>query len=478
MKPLVKFFLSLFFILCININCQAQLYELVFGNDLKKDAQEVVNQMIAGMNRLTNNAIDRGDFITESRLKEVELMLDGLKNFIRNERIKTLENLDIQRINILKGLDQMMAGNFPSIYQINDLAAILTANTQDIANSFGGVINTRDKFDIYRINGISQEYKSTGLYRISFIGNIFGKTDIKNTIIVNDNEMILYQGANSNNMYVEFPSSEIESDFKEKEASRIPIKIISLRTKKKFFRTVKDTLVSFENTILLHPKLPIQYKLVEIAKNFQWSEAFVGELKEDYTTPDENTTISTNVADGYKIDKEKTRFYDPIDDINEAKEIKCNFRELANKIKVIKMEMSKIDEECQKEQDALLAGIGNWVDEPVYFNEGSHVRRTYKASSRKKIWIEVYYNKPIQVDPIEIPRKLEKEKNGYLSYGVYESELFSDNYASFRLKVKYFYDNWKTINPTSATTIRGIRTDIEIGAIKRLTVNISSLTGF
>lgn len=471
----------IFFIIFIiySLNSNAQVYDIVIGDDLKKDAQEVIEQMINGMNNLVNNAIDRGDFITESRLKEAGLMLDGLKNFIHNERIETLETIDIQRLNILKGLDQMMAGNLPSIYEINDLAAILTANTQDIANSLGGLINTKDKFGIYRINGISLEHKKTGLYKISFIGNVFGKTDIQNKIIINGYEKILHQSANTNNMYVEFPSSEIEHEFNDTTVSRIPIEIISIRNKRRLFSTKKDTIVSFKNTVLLHPKFPIQYELMEISKKYSWSEAIVGQLKEMYTVPNENTTITTNVPDGYKIDQEKTRFYDPINAITRVQEGKCSYRQAMRSISsLVSIPESQITEKCREEKNSKLNTIGNWIEKPVYFNEGNYVRRTYKASSRKKIWVEIYYNKPIQDTPIEIPRKLKNENSGFLSYGVYESDFFSNDYVSYRLKVKFFYDDWQIINPTSATTIKGIRTDMELGGIKRLTINISSLTAF
>ncbi|RKD90462.1 hypothetical protein [Mangrovibacterium diazotrophicum] len=498
MKNIIKLFFVLFFFLGFKYESNAQIYDIVFGDDLKEDAREIISQMFEGMDKLVNDAIDRGDFITESRLKEAGLMLDGIKNFIHNERIETINSLDIQRLNTLKGLDQMMAGNIPSIYEINDLSAILTANTQDIANSLGGIINTRDKFGIYRINGISQEYKETGLYRVNFIGNVFGKKDIQNTVIIDGIERVLHQGTNINNMYVEFPSSEINAKFKGTEVSRIPINIIGVRIKKNIFGTKRDTLVSFKNTILLHPKYPIQYELVEISKNFEWSEALVGNVKEMFTVPNQKTTISTNVPDGLRIDSLKTRFYDPSNAIEIFNSKECPKIQLEKEAEEFnkKMELQEramwrlsgnnsislpkrtVNFNCDSWKTDNLNEIGYWCDKPIYFNEQTAVRRTFYTSKRQKIWIEIFYNKKIPCQPIEISRKLKNDNNGYLSYGVYESDYFSSDYASYRLKVKYFYDNWRIINPTSATTIKGIRTDMEVGAIKRLTINISSLTGF
>ena len=137
-KRFVPFLLFSFFSI-ITLKSEPQsIWRLLVGDDLKKDAKEIIDHMLKGMDALVNDAIDRENFITESRLKEAGLMLDGLKNFVHNERIQTLEHLDQQRLGLLKGIDQIMAGNIPSIYELNDLAAILTANTQDIANSLGG----------------------------------------------------------------------------------------------------------------------------------------------------------------------------------------------------------------------------------------------------------------------------------------------------------------------------------------------------
>lgn len=471
MKCLFKTMFILIILLKPSIS-NAQVYEILIGNDLKKDAKEIVNQMISGMNELLDKAIEGADFITESRLKEISLMLNGVKNFISNERIKLLEDLDIQRLNIVKGIDQILANKFPSVYEINDLSAILTANTQDIVNSFGGLVKTKDKFGIYKINGISLEYKKTGLYRISFIGNVFGKKNIANTILINGDEKVLHQGANINNMYVEFPSSELEPFFNLVKVSRIPLKIISVQSTKKLFGKQLDTLISFENTILLHPKLPIQYELFEISKSYDWSEAIAGPLKEDYTVPNQDVVITAQVEGETRIDQQKTRFYDPSDEINRIKNINCDI------YKGHTLSYKLLTNICNESKNKQLKDIGNWIDAPVYFSEEQSVRRTYHASSRKRIWIEVYYNKQIPSNPIEVSKKFKSENNGFLSYGVYESEYFSNDYASFRLKIKYFFDDWRIINPTFATTIKGVKTEMETGAIKRLTINISSLSDF
>lgn len=466
--------LCLFVVFLIpSINIDGQLYRLLIGDNLKEDAKEIIDHMLQGMDALVNNAIDREDFITESRLKEAGLMLDGLKNFVHNERIQTLEQMDQQRLGLLKGIDQIMAGNIPSAYDLNDLAAILTANTQDIANSLGGLINTHDLFAIYRINGISLEHKNSGTYKISLIGNVFGKSNVENRVLVNGEEMALHQGTNINNMYVDFPSSELERYFKDTQVTRIPLRIISIKITKRIFSTHIDTLVSFNNTILLHPKFPIQYKLVEIAKTVQWSEPILGDLKEDYTVPGQEVTVTASVSDGKQIDQEKTRYYDPANEITRARQEQCPFRRFP-----LPILSRQIDQRCNEWLNEQLNNIGGWVSNPVFFDEGKSVRRGYKASARNKIWIEIYYRKQIDGSPTEIERNFTTAKKGFLTYGVHESDFFSHDFASYRLSLKYFCDDWTIINPTSATTIRGIKTDLENGAIKRLTVNIGSLTGF
>ncbi len=232
--------------------------------------------------------------------------------------------------------------------------------------------------------------------------------------------------------------------------------------------------MSFSNTILLHPKFPIQYELVEIAKTTQWSEPILGDLKEDYTVPNQEVTITASVSDGMQIDQTKTRYYDPANEIARVRGTECPLRQTLGRLGIIR---GQVDGLCNTWLTEQLNNIGGWVTNPVFFGEGRSVSRAYKAAARNKIWIEVYYKKQIEGSPVEIQRSFTTSKKGFLTYGVHESDFFSKDFASYRLKLKYFWNDWQIINPTSATTIKGIRTDLENGAIKRLTVNISSLTG-
>ena len=462
----VSLLFSLLFSLCFNASkSHSQLYDILIGDNLKRDAKEVINEMLNGVDALMKDALNRADYITEARLKEATLALNNFQYFISSERKKLLSDLDKERLAILKGIDQILADNIPSADELGDISALLTADIQNIVNDFNSWISSKDQFRIYKIKGISQEYKASGIYRISFIGNSFGQQDINSKIVVNGRERIIETGTSQNQVYVELQSSELNTLFKDTSTTRIPVEISSIRQKRGLFKRKKkkDTLLNFKSTILLHPKYPIQYRLYEIAKTDTLSALKFGQKKEKLTHNGRTTTIVAEVEKSKRIDS--VIFFNPqeyIDGFKKAAEKYRNSQILSEQLHFMIL------------TEALPKQIGGWTSSAVFFDDSTKVRREYLALSEIPIWVEVFYRDIVPGKSKYIERHFRNSQGNFLKNGTYVSEEFSKDYASFELNLKFFHSDWKLINPTNVSNEPGIKTAIQNGGITNLTLKIES----
>ena len=170
----MKYLLILFFAISINSICFSQVgYDLLIGNDLKDDANGVIEGLYERANQLTNKV----DLISKNRIQELLLGLNSFKYFIRNERIKTINDLDRIQQDALKRIDRILAERIPGDDQIEGMSALLSANFQTAMNNMPF---SSKQYLIYRIDGASLKYQDKDLYKIRVTANLPDKKlDVK-----------------------------------------------------------------------------------------------------------------------------------------------------------------------------------------------------------------------------------------------------------------------------------------------------------
>ncbi|MGY3211358.1 hypothetical protein [Mucilaginibacter sp. HD30] len=423
---------------------QSYTYKSVFDK-ADETASNAIDRMSLRMRQLMDHAIDRQDFILEARMKDVGLMLDGMKNFVENQGIKTLDKLSEERQATLKQLDGILAKTVDkSTVNFEQFLATSSANLQNIVNSLPTVKN---QFEIYMIDGITQSFKNDGVYEITFTGNAFVNSVNQHKVVVGDKEYPLHTRASTSSAYIQIPATDLTGHFSDTEARRIKFTITSKRESK--------TIVSFSSTILLHPRYPFKYILKEIDNTYRLSNKVeIGVLSQKMTVADTETMIEASVPDGAEIDSATTEFYDGGTKASSG--------------------ISTAEYNRMKE-------VGWWHDAPRLINSNKTIIRPYFSATQRTVWILPHFRRREQGEKNAIVRYLnytdpvtgglKQLTNGYIAYGTYRSDYFTNDYVSYELILKPFFGDSITINPTSPGSSADF-VEAEVGAERRLTIKV------
>ena len=443
----MKYLLILFFVMPINSICFSQIaYDLLIGNDLKGDANEVIEGFYERANRLMN----RVDLISKNRIQELLLGLNSFKYFIRNERIKTIGDLDRIQQDALRRIDRILA-NISDDNQIEGLSALLSANFQTAMNN---IPFSSKQYLVYRIDGVSLKYQDKDLYKIRVTANLPDKKfDVK--FRIDNSEFASKLTGSTNIREIEIEADYINSLFKDTKLVELSFQIEV--TKKRLFRT--DTIINHLTTINLLPKFPIQYELNQVVKTTKLSEPILTR-KEEIISRLQTKTITYTPEDGCKLDRDSTKLYNSKEDFFLKNPVYNCVPRCPN--------LSPHDcADCQARSNALYSRWPKLVEStpsspnPI-FTEG-RVQATYYSSwdpGDVTIYLIGACRKEVDDIPESRPIKFVHDKDGFLKYGYYETDFLDSNFIMYELKIKYFYsNNWDRVSPKE-DNVDGIQVDI------------------
>jgi len=447
----MKFFYIILIFLFPNQSKTQSLYDPIIGENLKRDAKEIIELLNQRMAELLNSSITQLDYMSEKRMNEIDLALSNILYSVNDQRIKTLEDLDRQRLDALKRIDQILLNTIPSQQNINNFSALLTSNVQNI---FNGLPFYSDKFMLTSISGTSQPFRLTSNYKIIFIGNIFNQKDIQVKVKVNQIEYDL-KSVNINHTEIEILNSELMKYFHVDSIKRITIEITAIKKIKKYFKKDKlEEVFKYEGFVSLLPKQPFQYKLTQHLNKYEWSEIKEGQSIREQVAPRSRKNFTLDVGTNQRIVLDKTKYYDVA-----ARRAELN--KSYNECHQYGNGPILSAEQCRQWMLSEINKLGDWAGNAELFNDNKSIRRIYETKNfKEEAGFKIFYQDYILSKDLSNEILYFNDFTGKtIGFGSHICILNND-YVSYTLELKPFYSESFILTPVSQNK-RGISISIE-----------------
>ena len=194
---------------------------------------------------------------------------------------KTFDQLNKSEQDLLRSIDRMVASLENVKTEILDAEHFLAMDIANIAASLPGVPN-EFQFPLREVKGYSLNYQNSGVYKITLIGqafNIYSESSVSLWRGEKEQSLAIKPITKHNELIVEIPSSLIANEFSENTISRIPLNIKATNVEKlnlieRFIgkKPKKEINLDYSIDILLLPKFPVTYDIVQGVAGSGWSE--------------------------------------------------------------------------------------------------------------------------------------------------------------------------------------------------------------
>jgi len=235
-----------------------------------KDVIEDINDVLTAR---IGQATTSGDYLLEKSARELKLLMSNADTILKGNIDRTFDKLTSQQQIFLRTATELTNG-------LNSLAESALSIEQFAAMDLNTVLGnlpgiSGDTFLLKRINGYSQVYKNKGVYRIKFTGQAF-KSDRRVLVSINGKPVQLLPFSTDYVATAEVPVDLINEYFSEKEVRRIPVRVQSWE-KRKFLKKLvlgaEKQVLSYDSEMLLLPRMPVSYELLEVTAGTGWSQA-------------------------------------------------------------------------------------------------------------------------------------------------------------------------------------------------------------
>lgn len=268
-SKLVKSAISLA-VLCLIVQApaRADVIGVIVGGAVTKN---VVTEITDQLNSVIAQAAVQGNFLVEKSARELQLLLANGDTVLQNNLDKTFDGLTQQQKTFLKGAAEMtdkLSTMSSKMLEVEQFAA-MDLNT--VLGSLPGVDG--NKFLLRSVSGYSQAYKEKGVYRVKLVGQAF-KNDRRVLITIDGKPIRLLPFSTDYVATAEIPVELLAEKFADDKVNRIPIKIQSW-SKRGWLGSMLNgperNDLNYDSQLLLLPKKPVTYELVEQTAGKGWS---------------------------------------------------------------------------------------------------------------------------------------------------------------------------------------------------------------
>lgn len=446
-----RLLVSLVFLL-VHLNVQAEVVTAVAKVGTSIASGIAVGKIIKDIDgRITGQigyATSNGEYLVEKSGRQLQALLLGMDQILGKNLDKTFDQLNKSEQDLLKSLDKMVSSLEHTKSEILDAEHFLAMDIANIAASLPGVPNGY-QFPLREVKGYSLNYQSSGIYRIELIGQAFDiATEATVSLWSGDKEqsLAIRPITKHNELQIEIPSALLNDGFSDNTISRVPLnvkvsKVEKLNILQKVFgrKPKKDQVLNYSIDILLLPKFPVVYDIVQVVAGKGWSEEIF------------STTGSAKAAATGESGRWRT-YTVSVDIPNDAL-----------------MEKTL----TSRRLDGVGAGSwGNWASGYSYANENGNGPVTVSTSFAHQIhdqdrtlYITAHYRKPVVLHgrkPVVLRDPIDNvEKQGHLAYeDLYVGNLEKDA-ITYYARIRFFNGRTVTLSegdndPTNTVEINRI----------------------
>lgn len=239
-------------------------------------ANEIVEKMDESLSARIAQAASSGEYLSEKLYSQLRMLLASADQILGNNINATFENLTDQQQQFFRTIERIAQEIEQTRSDVLDLEQFIAMDLATIAGLFPFVDD--DTFLLRRIDGYSQVYRDGGSYKVVLTGRAFAVgNEIKLTI---DGQSIAPEPF-TQDFRVSFaiPSHLLNAKFSDEEVSYVPMNILVESVDRPGFigrifgeADEREAVLNFSSQLLLLPKFPVTYELVEVHSGQGWSE--------------------------------------------------------------------------------------------------------------------------------------------------------------------------------------------------------------
>lgn len=243
---------------------------VIVGGAITKN---IVGSITDQLNSTIAQAAVQGNYLVEKSARELQLLLANSDTVLKNNIDRTFDDLTQQQKNFLRTVAQLT----DELNTLGDRALELEQfAAMDLNTVLGRVPGVSgDAFLLKRIVGYGQAYKTQGVYRVTFVGQAF-KSDRRVLVTIDGKPIRLLPFSTDYKATAEIPVELLADKFTTDKVARIPIKVQSWSKRSavgKLLHGPERQDLNYDSELLLLPKNPMTYELVEQTAGKGWSEA-------------------------------------------------------------------------------------------------------------------------------------------------------------------------------------------------------------
>lgn len=425
---------------------------IVAGVVAKDLLNDINNKLTARISQSTNS----GDYLVEKSARELQLLLANADTIMKGNIDRTFDKLTQQQQQFLRTTVEMTN-------KLDELADKTLSIEQFAAMDINTLLGVfpfvdGDKFLIKRVQGYSQIYREKGVYAIKFTGQAF-KNGRHVLVTINNQPIQLQPFAMDYVAVAEIPVELVNASFKDKEVSRIKVKVQSWEKRKwlgSLVHGAEKQVLNYDTDILLLPKKPTTVELLEVTAGRGWS-------KEIYTISGQKLASPTGTSGNW-----------------------MNY-EVTVTVPVGTMMIQDLT------RTWVSAGVpagpwGNWVEGVRFTDIGAdgptRAARIFAHQihdQSRMLDMELSYRKPVVVEgrrkvPFKEAMSGVEAQDG-LAYDVLYEGTFSSEYAGYYLRLRLFNGKVITLNEASPNPAGVVVQPNIQAAIKKVTVSLKNPYG-
>ena len=406
------------------------------------------------LDRIVDQAARAGDHLVEKNGRMLMILTDNLKFHLDDQKTQALDRLSAEAQKALATVDRLVEETRAAQGRMLNLEDYLALDLADTLSFLPLNLSKGKAASLRRIDGYSQIYQPEGVYTFRLIGNAFGPGFVTRVTVNQVEVRALDMRVNkAHTLEFDLPCAAVNGLFLDDRLNRVDLEITSYKAGDS---TEGQPYFSHKAKILLLPRFPVEYTLVEHRAERAWS-------RETYWTAEGrghigrrgSVVVSARIPDGCLMLKD-TVTVSPTPDWIERE----NYRV-----------------QLYQKNGRVLA----WADDLRFTDEDRVVSRTLQFFGAIRqpavpVSIKVQYRKPT-TQIVDHPAFFDSDPEspapvGRLPFGVSFARM-APNTQSHTLTLKWFNGRKEILTPTR-TSAPGIKTDLEtLSQFRRLVLTLS-----